>query len=128
VAIWRRSYDTPPPPLGPDSPYDFRKNRRYGGVAIPDTESLKTTLDRVLPYWTVEIAPRLMAGETLLVAAHGNSLRAIVKHLFAVPDDQIVGVEIPTGNPLALDLDADLKPVSARYLDAPRATALPQIG
>jgi 2,3-bisphosphoglycerate-dependent phosphoglycerate mutase len=128
VAIWRRSYDTPPPPLCPDSVYDFRKDRRYAGVAIADTESLKTTLDRVLPYWTGEISPRLMAGETLLVAAHGNSLRAIVKHLFTVPNDKIVGVEIPTGNPLAIDLDANLKPVSARYLDEARATALPQIG
>jgi 2,3-bisphosphoglycerate-dependent phosphoglycerate mutase len=128
VLVWRRSYDTPPPPLSADSVYDFRKERRYAGAPIPDTESLKTTLDRVLPYWTAEIAPRLKAGETLLIAAHGNSLRAIVKHLFAVPDDKIVGVEIPTGNPLALELDADLAPTSARYLDATRATALPPIG
>jgi len=127
VLVWRRSYDTPPPPLGADSPYDFRKDRRYAGAAIPDTESLKTTLDRVLPYWTAEIAPKLNAGETLLIAAHGNSLRAIVKHLFAVPDDKIVGVEIPTGNPLALDLDADLKPIAARYLDTTRATELPAL-
>ena len=127
VLVWRRSYDTPPPLLDADSPYDFRKDRRYAGAAIPDTESLKTTLDRVLPYWTGEIAPKLNAGETLLIAAHGNSLRAIVKHLFAVPDDKIVGVEIPTGNPLALDLDADLKPIAARYLDTTRATELPAL-
>ena len=127
VKIWRRSYDIPPPPLEPGSEWDFAGDPRYAGQAIPDTESLKTTLDRVLPYWNEAIAPRLKAGEDVLIAAHGNSLRAIVKHLFDVPDDQIVGVEIPTGNPLDIDLDADLKPVSARYLDAGRATALPAI-
>ena len=127
VKIWRRSYDIPPPPLEPGSEWDFAGDPRYAGQAIPDTESLKTTLDRVLPYWNEAIAPRLKAGEDVLVAAHGNSLRAIVKHLFDVPDDRIVGVEIPTGNPLDIDLDADLKPVSARYLDAGRATALPAI-
>ncbi|WP_426038563.1 2,3-diphosphoglycerate-dependent phosphoglycerate mutase [Brevundimonas sp. DC300-4] len=127
VKIWRRSYDIPPPPLEAGSEWDFAGDPRYAGQAIPDTESLKTTLDRVLPYWNEAIAPRLKAGEDVLVAAHGNSLRAIVKHLFDVPDDRIVGVEIPTGNPLDIDLDADLKPVSARYLDAGRATALPAI-
>ena len=125
VKIWRRSYDIPPPPLEAGSEWDFSKDPRYAGQAIPDTESLKTTLDRVLPYWNEAIAPRLQAGEDVLIAAHGNSLRAIVKHLFDVPDDQIVGVEIPTGNPLELDLDADLKPTAARYLDAGRATELP---
>jgi 2,3-bisphosphoglycerate-dependent phosphoglycerate mutase len=99
----------------------------YAGQTIPDTESLKTTLDRVLPYWDAAIAPRLRAGDDVLIAAHGNSLRAIVKHLFAVPDDQIVEVEIPTGNPLEIDLDADLKPVAARYLDTERATELPEL-
>ena len=127
VKIWRRSYDIPPPPLEAGSEWDFTNDHRYAGQAIPDTESLKTTLDRVLPYWNAAIAPRLKAGEDVLIAAHGNSLRAIVKHLFNVPDDQIVGVEIPTGNPLEIDLDADLKPVSARYLDAGRATELPAI-
>ena len=127
VKIWRRSYDIPPPPLEAGSEWDFAGDPRYAGQAIPDTESLKTTLDRVLPYWNEAIAPRLKAGEDVLIAAHGNSLRAIVKHLFDVPDDRIVGVEIPTGNPLDIDLDADLKPVSARYLDAGRATALPAI-
>ena len=125
VKIWRRSYDIPPPPLEAGSEWNFSKDPRYAGHAIPDTESLKTTLDRVLPYWNDAIAPRLKAGEDVLIAAHGNSLRAIVKHLFAVPDDQIVGVEIPTGNPLEIDLDAQLKPTAARYLDAARATALP---
>ena len=127
VKIWRRSYDIPPPPLEAGSEWDFSKDPRYAGQAIPDTESLKTTRDRVLPYWNEAIAPRLQAGEDVLIAAHGNSLRAIVKHLFGVPDDQIVGVEIPTGNPLDIGLDADLKPVSARYLDAGRATELPAI-
>jgi 2,3-bisphosphoglycerate-dependent phosphoglycerate mutase len=125
VRIWRRSYDIPPPPLEAGSEWDFAADPRYAGQAIPDTESLKTTLDRVLPYWNAAIAPRLAAGEDVLIAAHGNSLRAIVKHLFAVPDDQIVGVEIPTGNPLEIDLDSGLKPTGARYLDADRATALP---
>jgi 2,3-bisphosphoglycerate-dependent phosphoglycerate mutase len=127
VHIWRRSYDIPPPPLAPGGEYDFHADRRYKGVAIPDTESLKTTLERTLPYWEAEIAPKLREGQALLVAAHGNSLRAIVKHLFAVPDDQIVGVEIPTGNPLLIELDASLKPTAARYLDTARATALPPI-
>lgn len=125
VHIWRRSYDVPPPPLAPGGEYDFHADPRYAGQPIPDTESLKTTLDRVLPYWTDAIAPRLKAGEDVLIVAHGNSLRAIVKHLFQVPDDQIVGVEIPTGNPLEIDLDSDLKPVAARYLDVDRARTLP---
>jgi 2,3-bisphosphoglycerate-dependent phosphoglycerate mutase len=125
VHVWRRSYDIPPPPLAPGSAWDFAADRRYAGQRIPDTESLKTTLERVLPYWTAEIGPRIAAGETLLVAAHGNSLRAIVKHLFAVSDDAITGVEIPTGNPLAIELSADGKPTSARYLDAARAQPIP---
>jgi len=127
VKIWRRSYDIPPPPLAPGSEWDFAGDARYSGKTIPDTESLKTTLDRVLPYWNEAIAPRLRSGEDVLIAAHGNSLRAIVKHLFAVPDDRIVEVEIPTGNPLEIDLDADLTPIAARYLDADRAAQLPPL-
>ncbi len=127
VKVWRRSYDIPPPPLARGGEFDFHADPLYAGCAIPDTESLKTTLDRVRPYWDAEIAPRLKAGETVLVAAHGNSLRAIVKLLFAVPDADIVGVEIPTGNPLLIELDGDLRPTSARYLDADRATALPKL-
>jgi 2,3-bisphosphoglycerate-dependent phosphoglycerate mutase len=127
VLTWRRSYDVPPPPLAPGGEYDFTKDRRYAGAPIPDTESLKTTLERVLPYWEAEIAPNLRRGETLLVAAHGNSLRAIVKHLFGVPDDKIVAVEIPTSNPLVIELDANLRPFSARYLDESRAQALPTL-
>ena len=127
VHVWRRSYDIPPPPLEPGSEYDFTKDRRYAGAPIPDTESLKTTLDRVLPYWGEAIAPKLTAGETLLIAAHGNSLRAIVKHLFQVGDDKITGVEIPTGNPLLIALDGGLKPTAARYLDEARAEPLPAV-
>jgi 2,3-bisphosphoglycerate-dependent phosphoglycerate mutase len=125
VKVWRRSYDVPPPPLAPGGEHDFASDPRYAGKAIPDTESLKTTLDRVLPYWEAEIAPRLAAGENILVAAHGNSLRAIVKHLFDVSEDQIVHVEIPTGNPLLIELDEAMRPLSARYLDTARAQPLP---
>ena len=125
VKIWRRSYDVPPPPMPEDSPYSFAGDRRYQGVALPATESLKTTLERVLPYWSETIAKDLAAGRNVVVAAHGNSLRAIVKHLFGVADDAIVGVEIPTGNPLLITLDETLKPTAARYLNAARAQPLP---
>ena len=126
VKIWRRSYDAPPPPLQPGGEFDFARDRRYAGIAdLPMTESLKTTLERVLPYWNSAIARDLGAGQNLIIAAHGNSLRAIVKHLFDVPDDQIVGVEMPTGNPLLIDLNAALKPKSARYLDEARAEKRP---
>jgi 2,3-bisphosphoglycerate-dependent phosphoglycerate mutase len=127
VKIWRRSYDVPPPELEAGGPYDFETDPRYRSAQVPATESLKTTLERVEPYWDAEIAPELEVGETLLIAAHGNSLRAIVKLLFAVPDDAIVGVEIPTGNPLLIELDDKLRPIKARYLDAARATALPPL-
>lgn len=126
VKVWRRSYDVPPPPLDAGSEYDFSKDRRYAGATLPVTESLKTTLDRVEPYWRAEIAPHLAAGETVLVAAHGNSLRAIVKLLFGLSDEAIIGVEIPTGNPLVIELSKDLKPTSARYLDQSRAQPLPE--
>ena len=128
VMVWRRSYDIPPPPLAPGGEYDFSGDRRYAGRDIPATESLKTTLERVLPYWREAIAPDLRRGETILVAAHGNSLRAIVKHIFDVADDRIVHVEIPTGNPLVIELDPNLQPLSARYLDESRAQALPSAG
>jgi len=117
----------PPPPLEAGGEFDLSKDRRYAGVAVPATESLKLTLERVLPYWDAAIAPDLKAGKNLIIAAHGNSLRAIVKHLFKVPDDQIVGVEIPTGNPMLIELDASLKPVSVRYLDEARAQKLPAL-
>ena len=127
VQVWRRSYDVPPPPMERGNEWDFAEDPLYAGQTIPDTESLKTTLDRVLPYWNDAIAPRLRAGEDVLIVAHGNSLRAIVKHLFGVPDDRIVGVEIPTGNPLEIDLSADLTPTDAHYLDTARATPLPPL-
>ncbi|KCZ88547.1 2,3-diphosphoglycerate-dependent phosphoglycerate mutase [Hyphomonas jannaschiana] len=127
VHVWRRSYDVPPPPLEKGSTWDLSTDPRYKGIDIPDTESLKLTLDRVLPYWDTEIAPVLKSGKDVVIAAHGNSLRALVKHLFNVPDDKITSVEIPTGNPLLIDLDDDLKPVAVRYLDAERAQALPDL-
>jgi 2,3-bisphosphoglycerate-dependent phosphoglycerate mutase len=128
VMIWRRSYDVPPPPLAPGGEYDFSKDRRYAGIRdLPATESLKTTLDRVLPYWNETIAPEIRAGKNLIIAAHGNSLRAIVKHLFAASDEAIVHVEMPTGNPLLIELDANLKPRAARYLDEGRAEKLPPL-
>ena len=127
VHIWRRSYDVPPPPIDEDSQYNPAKDPRYKGIDVPATESLKSTLERVLPYWTSEIAPVLSAGTDTVIAAHGNSLRALVKHLFNVPDESITGIEIPTGNPLLIDLDANLKPVSVRYLDPARATPLPEL-
>jgi len=125
VRIWRRSYDVAPPPLAPGGAFDFAADRRYAAITPPTTESLKSTLTRVLPYWRREIAPRIAAGETVLIVAHGNSLRAIIKHLFAVSEADIVDVEIPTGNPLMVDLSADLKPRAARYLDPARAQAVP---
>lgn len=128
VHIWRRSYDIPPPPLAPGGEFDLESDPRYAGIDIPNTESLKLTLERVLPYFETAIVPELNAGKSLIIAAHGNSLRALVKHLFTVPDSEITGVEIPTGNPLLIDLDSALKPVSARYLEAERAKELPSIG
>ena len=125
VRVWRRSYDVPPPPLAPGGEFDVSLDRRYAGIATPDTESLKTTLDRVRPYWDERIAPALARGDRLVVGAHGNSLRAIVKLLWNLTADEIVAVEIPTGNPLLIELDAGLKPLSARYLDPARAQLLP---
>ncbi|HBK91965.1 MAG TPA: 2,3-diphosphoglycerate-dependent phosphoglycerate mutase [Parvularcula sp.] len=130
VKIWRRSYDTPPPPIEEASPFNPARDPRYAalGDKIPKTESLKTTLDRVMPLWTGEIAPRLMRGQSLLIAAHGNSLRALVKLLLRVSDDKIVDVEIPTGNPLLFEFaPGSLSPTSSRYLDAARATPLPPL-
>ena len=127
VHIWRRSYDIPPPPLDADSPYDLSGDPRYAGVPIPTSESLKLTLERVLPYWQSDIAPVLAGGEGTIISAHGNSLRALVKHLINVADETITGVEIPTGNPLVIELDGDLKPTAAHYLDETRAKPLPDL-
>jgi 2,3-bisphosphoglycerate-dependent phosphoglycerate mutase len=125
VMIWRRSYDIAPPPLAPGGRFDFSRDRRYAGVDVPATETLKSTLARVRPYWDGAIAPRLADGERLLIAAHGNSLRAIVKLLFDVSDAAIPSIEIPTGNPLVVELDQAQRPTAACYLDAARAQVLP---
>ncbi len=125
VHVWRRSYDTPPPPLDDQGAFPSLVDRRYDGIDVPRAESLKLTLERVEPYWTAEIRPRVAAGEDLIIAAHGNSLRALVKLLFEVPDQDIPGIEIPTGNPLLIELSEDLRVRNARYLDEDRKTALP---
>ena len=127
VHIWRRSYDIPPPPLEIGSTYDLSQDPRYRGLDIPNTESLKTTLERVLPYWTGSIAPVLKGGTDVIIAAHGNSLRALVKHLFNVPDETITEIEIPTGNPLLIELNDALVPVAVDYLNAERAKPLPAL-
>jgi len=130
VHVWRRSYDTPPPPLDRDNPLHPVHDRRYAHIdpaRLPDTESLKLTLERVQPYWEDAIAPALKAGENVIISAHGNSLRALMKHLFGVSDAAIPGYEIPTGNPLLIALDEGLRPVSARYLDEARAKDLPAL-
>ena len=125
VHIWRRSYDTPPPVLEDATPFPSLTDRRYAGIDVPKTESLKLTLDRVEPYWQSDIVPVIQGGKNLIIAAHGNSLRALVKILFDVSDTDIPGIEIPTGNPLLIDLDGALQPTAARYLDADRAKSLP---
>ena len=117
VKIWRRSFDVPPPPLASGSQYDLSGDRRYAGIAIPPAESLKDTIARVLPYWDAQIAPELRAGKRVIIAAHGNSLRALVKHLSAISDDAIVDEEIPTGRPMVYDLADDLTAIGRRYLD-----------
>ena len=116
VKIWRRSFDVPPPPLEPGSPYDLSKDRRYAGIKVPVTESLKDTIARVIPYWESRIAPDLKAGKRVLISAHGNSLRALVKHLSNIPDDEITSLEIPTGQPIVYDLAEDLTARDRYYL------------
>lgn len=119
VKIWRRSYATPPPSLELDDPRHPRFDPRYAKVKasdLPSTESLKLTLERVMPYWEDTIAPRLKKGETILIVAHGNSLRALVKHLDNISDEEIPELNIPTGIPLAYDLDKRLRKRSSRYL------------
>jgi 2,3-bisphosphoglycerate-dependent phosphoglycerate mutase len=116
VRIWRRSFDTPPPPLAPGSDYDLSGDRRYAGISIPSQESLKDTIARVLPYWEDRIAPALRDGQRVLISAHGNSLRALVKHLSQIPDDEIVALEIPTGQPIVYELDGALNAVERYYL------------
>ncbi len=126
VKIWRRSYDTPPPSLSMDDERHPRFDPRYSGIdpaELPTAESLKDTLQRVLPYWHSRIAPELRLGKNVLVAAHGNSLRAMVKMLDGVSEKDIVELNIPTGVPLLYELDPELKPQSSRYLGDPEAIA-----
>ncbi len=114
--MWRRSFDIPPPPMDADSPFDMSQDRRYAGIAIPATESLKDTIARVLPYWEARIAPELKDGKRILISAHGNSLRALVKHLSGISDEEIASLEIPTGQPIVYELDGDLKALDRYYL------------
>ena len=127
VLIWRRSYDTPPPPLAADDPRSERSDRRYADLApeqIPLTECLKDTVARVLPFWNDSIAPSIQSGKRVLIAAHGNSIRALIKYLDNISDEDIVGLNIPNGIPLVYELDADLKPIRHYYLgDAAAAEA-----
>ena len=119
VKIWRRSYDIPPPPLTLDDPRHPSRDRRYAGVPpqqLPLTESLKDTVERFIPYWHEVIAPDIRSGRNVLIAAHGNSLRALVKYLDAVAEQDIVELNIPTGVPLVYELDQDLKPLRKFYL------------
>jgi 2,3-bisphosphoglycerate-dependent phosphoglycerate mutase len=124
VLIWRRSYDVPPPPLDDDDPRHPRFETRYASVdptRLPATESLKDTLARVQPYWESEIAPQVRAGRKVIIVAHGNSLRALVKMLDGLSEDEVVKLNIPTGIPLIYELDDDLRAVSSRYLGDPEA-------
>ncbi len=124
VHIWRRSYDIPPPELEADDDRHPAHDPRYAGVAnLPATESLATTLERVRPCWEETVAPDLRAGKNVLIAAHGNSLRALVKMLDEVSDEEITGFNIPTGVPLAYELDDDLKPLSREFLGDPEEIA-----
>ena len=116
VKIWRRSFDVPPPEQEAGSAYDLAGDRRYARIPIPNTESLKDTIARVLPYWDERIAPALRDGNRVLISAHGNSLRALVKHLSNIPDDEITGLEIPTGQPIVYELDNDLNALDRYYL------------
>ena len=126
VKIWRRSYDIPPPPLDPSDERHPKRDARYADLdpaLLPGTESLKDTLERVLPLWNEEIAPKLRAGRNVLIAAHGNSIRALVKMLDNMAESEIVELNIPTGVPLLYELDAALKPTGHRYLGDPAAIA-----
>ena len=126
VKVWRRSYDVPPPALELNDERHPRFDRRYAGLTpeeLPATESLKITLDRVLPYWHSTLAPMIKTGKRVLIAAHGNSLRAMVKYLDNIPDAEITELNIPTGIPLVYELDADLKPIKSYYLGDAEAVA-----
>jgi 2,3-bisphosphoglycerate-dependent phosphoglycerate mutase len=116
VKIWRRSFDIPPPAAEPGGEFDLTNDRRYAGVVIPARESLKDTIERVLPYWDERIAPALKDGRRVVISAHGNSLRALVKHLSNIADEEIVALEIPTGQPIVYDLDETLNAIERYYL------------
>ena len=123
---WRRSFDVPPPPMAPDSEFDVTADPRYATLApgaIPATECLADVIGRMLPYWFDAIAPELLAGRNVLVAAHGNSLRALIKHLDQISDQEITKLEIPTGVPIVYELDKSLSPMSQRPLGNPEAIA-----
>ena len=126
VLVWRRSYDTPPPALEPGDPRSERGDRRYAALApgqVPLTECLKDTVARVLPFWHEVLAPAIRGGQRVLVAAHGNSMRALVKYLDGISDADIVGLNIPNGVPLVYELDAELKPLRSSYLGDAEAVA-----
>ena len=126
VLVWRRSYDTPPPALASDDPRSERSDLRYARLApgqVPLTECLKDTVDRVLPCWHERLAPAIRDGQRLLIAAHGNSIRALVKYLDGISNDDIVGLNIPNGIPLVYELDAELQPIRRDYLGDPEAVA-----
>lgn len=116
VHIWRRSFDTPPPEMDDDSPFNLSHDPRYNGINVPKTESLKDTIARVMPYYEAAIVPELKAGKTVLISAHGNSLRALAKYLQNISDDEITGLEIPTGQPIIYQLDDALNVQSHGYL------------
>ncbi len=116
VHIWRRSFDVPPPAIVKGSQYDLSRDARYAGLPVPKTESLKLTIERVLPYFESAILPLISAGETVIISAHGNSLRALVKHLSGISDEDITGLEIPTGQPIIYDFDDAMRPGSRYYL------------
>lgn len=124
VLAWRRSYDTPPPPLEPDDPRHPIHDDRYADIApedLPATECLADVVERLLPYWNEVITSDIRAGKTVMIAAHGNSLRALVKHLDGISEEEIVELNIPTGIPLVYELGEDLQPISSRYLGDPEA-------
>lgn len=126
VLVWRRSYDTPPPALEPTDPRSERSDRRYARLKpeeVPLTECLKDTVARVMPFWTEALAPAIQSGKRVVVAAHGNSIRALVKYLDGISDADIVGLNIPNGIPLVYELDAQLKPIRHYYLGDAEAAA-----
>ena len=123
VLVWRRSYDIPPPALEPGDPRSEARDPRYAGIEVPRSECLKDTVARVIPYWQSAIAPAVRAGRNVLIAAHGNSLRALVKHLDGIGDADIVGLNIPTGIPLVYELDAGWRPLRHYYLGDPSRVA-----